>query len=552
MMIVQSPPKVLRYAPITNSGTRKLGLCTDGLRLYYLETKNGQGLGLTLVQVSVNGGDAAQIPSPVENPLVTDISPNRTELLVRSIYSNVAPFWVMKLPGGESRRLGDVEADAASWSSDSKGIIYTKGHDLYIAKADGSESKKLASMQGYATWVPRLSPDGKVIRFSVSDLKGFVSLWEINLDGSNPHVMFPDVNKERLECCPTWTPDGKYFLFVRGARDQYDEAHIWVLRENKNPLRRGVPQPTQLTSGPLNYNEPQLSPDGKRLFVMGFNHRGELMRYDHAAHRFIPFLSGISADGVNISRDGKWMVYVSLKERMLWRSRTDASQRFQLTSPPLRDVDWPQLSPDEKWVVFLGSTGHQTFKLYRVSTDGGSVEQLIGGEGQELAPAAWSPDGHSLVYAAISTSGESLSLLDWATRQTSTLPGSAGFVLPSWSPDGRFITATDTAMHKLMMFDVARRTWSVFFDARSGSIYHPMWSRDGKYIYFSDPVHAGTPFYRLRIADRKLEQVSIEDFPAGPYSYGPSLWTGLSPDDSPLLLRDTSFDEVFALDVDFP
>ncbi len=58
-----------------------------------------------------------------------------------------------------------------------------------------------------------------------------------------------------------------------------------------------------------------------------------------------------------------------------------------------------------------------------------------------------------------------------------------------------------------------------FFDARPGSIYHPIWSRDGKYVYFSDPLQPGTPFYRLHVANRKLEQVSTEDFPAGLY-YG--------------------------------
>jgi len=222
----------------------------------------------------------------------------------------------MNLPGGGSRRLGDIEADYASWSSDGKRIIYAKGHDLYVAKGDGSESRKIASIQGLA-FMPRSSPNGKVIRFSVDDGLGVLSLWEINLDGSAPHVLFPSASKQRFECCPIWTPDGKYFLFVRGTRDRYDEAHVWVLRENRNPLRRSVPEPTQLTSGPLNYNFPELSPDSKRLFVIGSQRRGEMMRYDHVARRFIPYLSGIPADGLNISRDGKWMVYVSLKERML-------------------------------------------------------------------------------------------------------------------------------------------------------------------------------------------------------------------------------------------
>jgi len=76
----------------------------------------------------------------------------------------------------------------------------------------------------------------------------------------------------------------------------------------------------------------------------------------------------------------------------------------------------------------------------------------------------------------------------------------------------RHISAADPEGHKLMLFDVARRNWTELFDLGTGWIYRPMWSRDGKYIYFSDPSHPGTPVYRLRVADHKLEQVSTEDF----------------------------------------
>jgi hypothetical protein len=54
----------------------------------------------------------------------------------------------------------------------------------------------------------------------------------------------------------------------------------------------------------------------------------------------------------------------------------------------------------------------------------------------------------------------------------------------------------------------------------------------------------------VRISDHKLEQmVSLKDFRQAPGWGG---WLGLSPDDSPLLLRDAGTQEIYGLDVDLP
>jgi len=56
---------------------------------------------------------------------------------------------------------------------------------------------------------------------------------------------------------------------------------------------------------------------------------------------------------------------------------------------------------------------------------------------------------------------------------------------------------------------------------------------------------------RLRISDRKLERVaSLKDFRRVVYALYP--WSGLTPDGSPLLMRDIGTQEVYALDFDAP
>ena len=110
-------------------------------------------------------------------------------------------------------------------------------------------------------------------------------------------------------------------------------------------LARAKPEPVQLTGGQLNSLAPVFSPDGKKLYVIGQQQRGELERYDSKSREWAPYLSGISADFVEFSRDKQWITYVTFPDEILWRSRIDGSDRLQLTRPPMQVV-LPSWSPD--------------------------------------------------------------------------------------------------------------------------------------------------------------------------------------------------------------
>ena len=136
--------------------------------------------------------------------------------------------------------------------------------------------------------------------------------------------------------------------------------------------------------------------------------------------------------------------------------------------------------------------------------------------------------------------------MDLKTRQVSTLPGSEGLYAPRWSPDGRMIAALRAGSETLFVFDLATRKWTELGRILVGV---PSWSRDSKYVYFDSPV--GEPgFYRVRVADHKLERL----FSLKNVRFADALgsWTGLAPDDSPLLLRDVGSQEIYALDWEAP
>ena len=75
--------------------------------------------------------------------------------------------------------------------------------------------------------------------------------------------------------------------------------------------------------------------------------------------------------------------------------------------------------------------------------------------------------------------------------------------------------------------------------------------RDGEYIHFFDLVGEDA-FYRVRVSDHKLERIGVVSLSRGVAKGQFGQWTGLAPDDSPLLLHDTGFQGIYALDLQLP
>jgi len=76
------------------------------------------------------------------------------------------------------------------------------------------------------------------------------------------------------------------------------------------------------------------------------------------------------------------------------------------------------------------------------------------------------------------------------------------------------------------------------------------WSHDGKYVYVRENRAGAGELVRVRIKDRVLEHIlSLKDFPQLDDLF--AAWVGLTPDDAPILMRDRSIQEIYALDLAF-
>jgi len=561
-MRASPPPRVLALAQITNDGREKPAdfspdripppTLTDGSRLYFWEAGPG------ISQVSTSGGQTVPLTSGLQNVFVDDISPKGSELLIgipisQNSYQNA--LWILPLPGGSPRRLADIFAQDATWSPDGSKIIYANESDLYSAKLDGSDKRKLTTVSGRAWW-PRVSLDGHRIRFSVYDPHTTLSsIWEVSTDGAPARLVLPSL-KAAGSCCGNWTPDGNYFVFQANNEGRTD---IWAIRE-RGLFQKSEPNPTRLTTGPLNYWAPLPSRDGKKIFVVGEQPHGELIRYDTKLSQFVSFMNGLSVEHVRFSRDGQWAAYVTYPEGILWRSKVDGSERLQLTFSPLHAV-LPTWSPDGKKIVFVAATAGQPFKIHVISADGGASEEIVPQEPVQNDPA-WSPDGNSIIFGE-SPVGQlggqrtnGLHMVDLKTHQASIIPGTEGLWSPRSSPDGRYVAGLHADNQRLMLFDW--KTHQTTELAKGDIVDWPEWSRDSQYVHFglgSSPSE-GDKLVRVRISDRKLQEItSVKDMQRlfGFHATGFfASWWGLTPDDSPLVLRNAATQEIYALDVDLP
>jgi len=294
-------------------------------------------------------------------------------------------------------------------------------------------------------------------------------------------------------------------------------------------------------SGPIGWSPPIFSKDGKKVFASGSTVRGELVRLDPKSNQFQHFLGGISADLIAFSKDGQYVASVTFPDGILWRANRDGSNRVQLTSPPLspQSLAW---SPDNTQLVFEAPS-LQGPHVWTVPSTAGNPQRLLPEDSGQQTEPSWSPDGRKMIFSTGEHGGREshILILDLASHQISTLPDSDGKVAPRWSPNGQFINAASLDTSIIYVFDIKTQHWSAL---NTGMHAYARWSRDSRSIYFlrwaSDPAI-------LRIAATGGEArvvASLKDFP---FTGKPGLWFGLDPTDAPLMLRDESTTDVYAL-----
>jgi serine/threonine protein kinase/Tol biopolymer transport system component len=533
-------PVVESATQLTDDGQPKQYLVSDGSRIYFSEGGPGNW---KIAQASATGGATAPIETPLANSFIMDVKPDGSALLVLVPASSIAfegSLWLIPLPAGEPRRLGSLETQFADIFPDGRIVFsqFVQGKDpsgtdsktdWLIADKDGANPRKLVSLPGTVgeVWV---APGGQRVLLEENH-DGVRRLLDIGADGTG----LREILKEGPgECCFVWTPDEKYLVYQARTAQQTD---IWLLPMKAGLFRRQG-KPIRLTNGPLPYSQAYPSRDGKQIFALGTKQRGELVRYDMKSHQFEPFLAGISATDVTFSEDGKWVAYASYPDHTLWRSRSDGSERKQLTYPPTEAFS-PFISPDGRRVAFLNNK----LEIFVIDREGGQSQKVVEGGASE----SWSPDGNYLAFRSVPFTG-AFQIVDVRTGKTSTIPSSqemGGF----WMTQD-LLVILNREETGFLTFHLKTEKWAAMGPKTIGTISSCMISPDRKYIYFTTGG-AEPKAERLRFADQQIETIaSLKDLPRAISTGAPNL--NVAPDGSPIFTRATGYQEIYALNVRWP
>lgn len=533
-----------RIAPGVEAMESLPASATDGLRIYVPVIAGGTSV---LAQVDVHTGMVQNLPVPSEipSPMLGDLSPDGTTLLLRSHLSpeSEQPLWTVPTGGGSALRIANVVAHDATWMPDGKSILYAAGNQLIINRLRDGASSSFAKLPGRAFWL-RWSPDGELLRFTLLDpIAHTMGLWEATRDGKTVRPILKGWTTPSSECCGIWTGDGKYFVFQSNHGGGSD---LWSLDG------KSISEPGRVTNGPLSFTGPVTSRIGHRIYFLGLETQSLLERYDAARREFVPdpgFLA--EANRLEYSRDRQWVTWTDGQGRQ-WRGKADGSEIIQLTPDSLQ-VFLGHWSPDGKKIALMAREAGKAWQLYTISADGGVPERLLD-ESRNAGDPSWSPDGQQIVFGRVTDimGGEdgprALQILDLRTKIKSTIPGSDGLFSPRWSPDGRYIAAISLDQRKLLLFDTYTRAWKTIAET---TVADPVWSADSKAIFFHASLAEMQPIYRVSIPDGRLEQIAnLASFSGG--DTADYFFCGLSPDNVPIVRSRTRTGNIYTLNLDGP
>lgn len=542
-------PQVSRIVQLTKSGGARPfePLYTDGPRVYYLSTGPLQ-TDWQLRQVLLNSDQDTPAGIPPGQFHIRGLSPDDTEFVAISYMTGKSTVWRIPVAGGSPRRVGDLLAEDIAWSHDGSLFAFAQDNQLFLAKADGTSSRLLATVPEVSAQVDhvRWSPDDRQLRFTVISAGAGGSLtfptkqalWEVGVDGRNLQELRFNWPGNAMECCGEWTLDGRYFVF-KSSRESI--SNLWALQEKSDWWRRANRDPVQLTSGPVNYYQQVPSRNGKSIFAIGAQPSGELVRYDLGRKDSAPFLGGRSFGHLAFSPDGRWLTYVAYPEGTLWRARSDGTEPLQLTFPPLRTGS-PRWSPDSKRIAFDAAQPGQLMKDFVISAEGGNPEPLPTGPLSQARPD-WMPGGtDSLIFShAYGAKDPGFYAFDFRSGQVQRIPGTEGLYEPLWSPDGRHLAAVDTVDNdSLLLLDLksGKRT------KIAGLAWWPAWSADSQYIYYTK--FGVNWIFRVHVPDAREEGGQEEKVLEIPFRVAPWPFT-VAPDGSLILLREHGRYDIYSL-----
>jgi dipeptidyl aminopeptidase/acylaminoacyl peptidase len=324
---------------------------------------------------------------------------------------------------------------------------------------------------------PRLSPDGKLVAFTVQtvDLEKNTKptqIYVVPVAGGSPQSLTKEGNSNTQ---PRWSPDSKRIFFLS---DRSGGSQVWVMNADGSDSKAVTKIPTEAS-------DLTVSPDGKLIVFTSEVYPDCAAKEAKPGVAFDDACNKSKLDAEEKSKM-KARVYDALlyrhwthyegarRQHILTQSADGSGEVRDLTPgaarmPPfsLGGPDAIAFSPDSTQVTYVANidadlSTSTNSDIYTVPAAGGEAKRLTTNPGADEGPV-YSPDGKYLAYRTQMKAGyESdqwrLAVLDLQSGHMNTLAESLDRWVESytWSPDSTriFFTTDDRGTNPLLMIPV--------------------------------------------------------------------------------------------------
>jgi Tol biopolymer transport system component len=369
-----------------------------------------------------------------------------------------------------------VEAAWPSWSPDGRQIAFVRQGDVFLVSPLGGAERRVTESLGRAVW----TPDGSALLVTLKTSPYARSIFLISLaNGEKRRLTFPN-DMSPGDRDGAVSPDGQTVAFSRGvqAADIYvvpiagGEArrltndHRDILGLAWTPDGREVVFSSRRTGWIRLWRVPARPAERPGSFVVPrqVEHAGDGARY--------PWIAGSAKGGLARLVYQQYNRNFDIRRAAITGVEGSRGHILQPSSPLIdstRADFMPAFSPDGKKIAF-GSDRSGARELWICEMDGTNPVRLTSFAGADVILPRWSPDGQRLIFSALT------------------------------GPNGNF---------ESYILGAGGGTPQRISTPEVRSIAHPIFSRDGRWVYFiPGPMEGNVNLWRIPSAGGKAVQIT--------------------------------------------